>query len=362
LVLVSGWVSTTGSLLVSAKSCDECCSYGNCTRAFKGQEGKCCGLDLTGKSYCCPWNAYCQKDGDLFKCSTKLDTSCDACCRGDGSCDRAFNDQKGECCGRRDGVSYCCNSKSQCIKSMSGWECQFQSDSPLIQGDGSCDSCCSKGGSCLQAFQGKEGVCCGRNEGVPYCCPVESAHCVASGRGFPCKAVTSKKNSRVGLIIGIIVAAVVAVCICTLCYSFYKRETNNDSNNLPTTSPPYGGAAPAYSYPTTSAVPVAYSYPTAVNTGYSGTAVNTGYAGTTVAGAAGAGFLGGMLVEDALSHHRHDYGAEPVYTTADSGYSSGAVFAADTSFGSSRGGGGGVDQGGSSFAADTGDGTFSADS
>lgn len=94
--------------------------------------------------------------------------------------------------------------------------------------------------------------------------------------------------------------------------------------------------------------PIAYGMPQPMPTagmhpayGYGGgyTGYGGGYSGTAVAGSAAAGFVGGMLVSEALDHHHHhgggDYGG---------GYSSGGNY----SDGGDYGGGGD-----SGFAADS---------
>lgn len=56
-------------------ACQECCSPGgDCSRAYKGAAGKCCG-DVNGQSFCCPGSAgapgaKCYDCGSTYRCYT----------------------------------------------------------------------------------------------------------------------------------------------------------------------------------------------------------------------------------------------------------------------------------------------------
>jgi hypothetical protein len=53
LVVVSGIILNNGET-----PCQQCCSPGgDCSKAFKGTPGKCCGA-LNGQAFCCPGLSY----------------------------------------------------------------------------------------------------------------------------------------------------------------------------------------------------------------------------------------------------------------------------------------------------------------
>jgi hypothetical protein len=216
-----------------------------------------------------------------------------------------------------------------------------------------CQKCCAPGGDCSKAFKGTPGKCCGTADGQSFCCPGlgfgggADAKCYDCGKSYRCYSGAPSGNicpgqaqaqaqamaqqgfrrygsrysyeSRVssgGFGTGAVVILMgIAVVIGVLC----ARGTSSSHHNGAAVS--YGGA-PVQGY---AAGPMAPAY---------------GYGGYGGSGAA-TGFLGGMLVGQALGghsdvHHYHDSGG---FDGGGGGFGGGF-----------DGGGGGGDSG---FAADS---------
>ncbi|KAL1510118.1 hypothetical protein AB1Y20_006450 [Prymnesium parvum] len=178
-----------------------------------------------------------------------------------------------------------------------------------------CERCCAPGGDCSRAYKGSAGKCCGTLEGRAYCCPSFSHpaadamchHC--GGASYRCsvggssrgvcahhraaggewtrvehRAPPPRADGRASE--GLLVLAAVALFLALL---FAFRRQHDVEPDL-YASPMAKGAHPMYQM---GAPPYA-----------------AGYSGMAVAGSAAAGFMGGMLVSEALDagrHHHHDY-------------------------------------------------------
>ena len=84
-VLLANISETTLVSLPTANGCDECCaSGGTCDAAYKQTEGICCGL-VSELSYCCPSDAQCFDCGSDFRCGYAFDLHDSVCDAGDGA-------------------------------------------------------------------------------------------------------------------------------------------------------------------------------------------------------------------------------------------------------------------------------------
>jgi len=234
-----------------------------------------------------------------------------------------------------------------------------------------CQKCCQPGGDCSGAYKNTPGKCCGTVNGQAFCCPgvIDGAKCYNCGSAYRCYSGITSRNicgggtpsggashhhhanphhhhysgesegsSTTGLMLMLGIGAVLAFIFCTRRQHDHHVEYPAYNTMMPQGKPvaygaPVSGYAPQGAY----GAPMMHSGMPGYGYGGGG-----GYSGTAVAGSAAAGFLGGMLVNEAMSHHGHhhsdsDYGG---------GYSSGGDY----------GGGGGSDFGGggdSGFAADS---------
>ena len=211
-----------------------------------------------------------------------------------------------------------------------------------------CQRCCAAGGDCSRAFKGTPGKCCGTIDGRAFCCPgvLDGAKCFNCEFGYRCFTGVSARNvcgghnthlrsvhrhdeypnggeSSTGMMLILGVAVVLSAIFCA------RRQ--NDYVD-PYYGVPMGKPQVAYGQP------MACCGPPMPMHGHPCGMCGGGYSGTAVAGSAAAGFLGGMLVSDAMNAHHHHHHASDY---GDVGY-------ADA-------GGGGYDGGG-------GDGGFAADS
>ena len=68
-VLALGEVSTVSPVSTGLTPCQQCCAPGgDCTKAFKGGAGKCCGT-LNGQAFCCP-GGYDNGQAKCYQCAT----------------------------------------------------------------------------------------------------------------------------------------------------------------------------------------------------------------------------------------------------------------------------------------------------
>jgi len=228
-----------------------------------------------------------------------------------------------------------------------------------------CQRCCQPGGDCSAAYKNTPGKCCGTANGQAFCCPgmIDGAKCYNCGSAYRCYTGLTSRNicgssaigpsshhhhssphhhyseqgeqSSMGLVLMIGIGIVLGAIFCARRQHDYHAESPAYNTMMPQGKPmaygaPVGGYAPQGVYA-----------PQMMHGGMPGYGYGGGgYSGTAVAGSAAAGFLGGMLVNEAMSHHgghdHHHYGGSDY----GSGYSSGGDY----------GGGGGGDSG---FAADS---------
>src|SRR5690242_15130533 len=127
VVLLLASVLLGASSLVQA-SCSSCCNNAGCSSAYDGGSGQCCGVFNNTVPFCCPDGARCMTGGDGWYCQELAPSNCDDCCtRGD--CTGAYNGRPGTCCGRLNDVAYCCpESDAQCRAAGAAWECELLSD------------------------------------------------------------------------------------------------------------------------------------------------------------------------------------------------------------------------------------------
>jgi len=246
-----------------------------------------------------------------------------------------------------------------------------------LNGETPCQQCCAPGGDCSKAFKGTPGKCCGTLNGQAFCCPGISYRGAASGdakcyncggEAYRCYTGTSSRNicggspqrhphewtrsapshrleqysrhddsSATGAMLLLGVAIVVGVLFC------FRRqhdhvEMYHASPYAPVGTPvpgkPMYGQQMAYG-----AQPMAYTQPMYGTPMYGG--CGGGYSGMAVAGSAAAGFMGGMMLSEAMDagHHHSDVH----HHHYDGGGGAG-------DFGGGYGGGGGD---GGDFAADS---------
>ena len=223
-----------------------------------------------------------------------------------------------------------------------------------------CESCCAPGGSCALAYKQQPGICCGNLGSSSFCCPMygkcfrckggeyrcfsasspEPACTICDGLGGDPRAKCTRSGalggeSSVSFVFGIIVIAIILFGCCKgiqreSIHGHYAAAVEMPSAYQPPMQPAYGQpmgyAQPPMGQPVQPSV--VYQQPEP-----------HGYSGGTVAAAAGAGFLGGMLAEHVIGNHG-DMGGDGGGNHGDMGGGD-AGFAAD----SGGDGGGGGDEG-----------------
>lgn len=225
---------------------------------------------------------------------------------------------------------------SNFVAAYSTFVCLIAAAAPAAAQLTACQTCCAPGGDCSRAYKGAPGKCCGVSEGQSFCCPgaagAPGAKCYNCGSTYRCYSGLSSRNicgahphhahphrraesaQSTGVMLCLAVGGVLGVLWCA------RRQGDGGSYaDGPMGKPVYG--APV-------GTPGCYGAPM----------VHAGYSGSAVAGSAAAGFVGGMLLSEAM----------------DAGHAHGGY--------SSYGGGdyGGGDFGGGDFGG--GDGGFAADS
>ena len=217
-----------------------------------------------------------------------------------------------------------------------------------------CQTCCSPGGACSSKEKG-ELKCCGDVSGASYCCPFH-AKCYACALSYRCYDSARPGSSicaheggdvrghRVGYderaeFVSTIVGLIFLVLVASSLYSCLKLQRQrvplaHQQGVAMQPVPPMGVVPSGRPMHAASGVPVACAYPAGAQMGGGypqAYPMHSGYSGGSVAMGAGMGFLGGMMVGEALSDAGHHGG-----------------------YGGDYGGGGGGDFGG-------GDGGFAAD-
>ena len=202
-----------------------------------------------------------------------------------------------------------------------------------------CEQCCMPGGTCDQAYKQTQGICCGRLDAASFCCPTGASCFKCKSGRYRCYAGPSNPacticddgddprpqcNTNFGSpnLYDTMMVVFGVVLVCGLCACM-----NRNSMQQPT----------YYAQPVATAVPYSVGNQMHYATPYR---QYGGYSGGTVAGSAGAGFLGGLLVGEAIGdaghhHHRHHHHG--------GGWGGG---------GGGWGGGGGGGGGSSGFSAD----------
>eukprot|EP00301_Raphidiophrys_heterophryoidea_P011392 c17500_g1_i1.p1 GENE.c17500_g1_i1~~c17500_g1_i1.p1 ORF type:complete len:222 (-),score=31.40 c17500_g1_i1:71-736(-) len=175
----------------------------------------------------------------------------------------------------------------------------------------SCDSCCLYGTFCSSAYNGQPGKCCSIVNSVAYCCPTSGSTygdytCVRSSYGYSCSQHKNTASVSGGVIGAIVAGVVVGIFICAFCAICSRRRRQYAVYNQPAYAQPVYAPQPTYT-------PQPAYAPGYVQTTYvqQPTYVQSGYSGSTVAAGTGAGFVGGLLVGEALSnqqHHHHHHG------------------------------------------------------
>lgn len=220
-----------------------------------------------------------------------------------------------------------------------------------------CGECCSPGGSCQAAFKNTPGLCCGVLAQRPFCCPTAAssfgaATCLQEGEEYRCRSsrsqaprfprpgerttnhATSNSSTNWWWLLWLVIIPVVLLSLCIYsCINAARRKSNNASN-LPVVQP--SGVALGTMPPQ-----AAYGYPAGAQPVYAsnpmyGSAQQQGGVSPYLAG--GAGLLGGYMLGSALGERHHGYGDSYYATQAWDGV------------GGDIGGG---DSGGGTFAADS---------
>ena len=229
-----------------------------------------------------------------------------------------------------------------------------------------CESCCAPGGSCDLAYKQQPGICCGNLGSSSFCCPMygkcfrckggeyrcfsasnaEPACTICDGLGGDPRAKCTGSGalageSTVSFVFGVIVIAIILFGCCKgsqreSIHGHYAAAVEIPSAYQPPMQPAYGqpmGYAQAVEYGQPPMGQPVYVQPSVVYQ----QPEHHGYSGGAVAAAAGAGFIGGMLAGHAIGHHG---GGDGGYHGDTGGGDAG--FAAD----SGGDGGGAADDGG----------------
>jgi hypothetical protein len=189
-----------------------------------------------------------------------------------------------------------------------------------------CQQCCAPGGDCSKAFKGQPGKCCGASDGgQAFCCPgaLEGAKCYRCTGSYRCYTGVASATICGGTALRSpphrhedprrnedLTPAWVSnlfwsVAIFSALYFCFRSQAD-------VYHPEYGGmpmGKPVYGVP--QPMPAAGMHPAP---GYGYPAYGGGYSGTAVAGSAAAGFLGGMMISQAMDagnhHHNGGYGGD----------------------------------------------------
>ena len=186
-----------------------------------------------------------------------------------------------------------------------------------------CEDCCAPGGSCALAYKQGPGVCCGQLGSTSFCCPSPAAKCFRCESGaFRCFGASSnepacsicgdagdprtkcKPASPAGQAFA---PLIVFVIVCILCMKWrgsqFQEPVHGHYVAAVEPVPMYTSQAPGYGQQPMYGQPM-YAQPMYGQPMYGQPMQAPGYSGGTVAAAAGAGFLGGVMVDQAM----HGYG------------------------------------------------------
>jgi len=204
-----------------------------------------------------------------------------------------------------------------------------------------CQECCSPGGTCDLAYKQKPGVCCGMSGGKGMCCPQDARcfHCnsgayqcyrgsrpsceiCANFGGAPrgsCiggRGGGAEPSEFINMLIGLAAlgAAAMAVSACirqrrTTPLATMQQHPQHQQVELQTAKPVAPGALPTGT-PVATAYPAAAAYPAGAYPQPHMYPHHAGYSGGNVAMGAGMGFLGGMMVGEMMSGGHHGYGGD----------------------------------------------------
>ena len=271
---------------------------------------------------------------------------------------------------------------------------------PLVGASAGCEECCSPGGSCDHAFKQSPGICCGVEESTSMCCPT-TANCfrcvsgmyrcyaqhaepscaICGAAGDPRPQCSASHGGGGGGSGGMLLGGFALVLLCCFCCSrmrgpdpsdyypaavpapgaynqqaapYYQQAGPYPTGGIPEGLPvapegqPPGYGAPGYYGAPPPAAPPGYGYPGGGYPQQPYEVHQEGYSGGAVAASAGAGFIGGILADRA---------AQAVFGGGGGGGGSGAVPAtatyADAGFAADTGGGDG--EAGEFIEADGGD-------
>ncbi|KAL1526078.1 hypothetical protein AB1Y20_020899 [Prymnesium parvum] len=237
---------------------------------------------------------------------------------------------------------------------------------PALVAATACEQCCAPGGSCAYAYKQTAGICCGRLDATSFCCPA-SAKCFRCSSGLyrcfnsgepSCSICTDgddprpmcKSTPASGSFSPFAIGVLLAGCLlCGMCkrkrsspdrphayHSFEQYEQGIPVAQQPYPQQPYPQAYPQQPYPQAypqQPYPQAYPqqpYPQAYPLPYP-QQCRQGSSGGAIAAGAGAGFLGGLLVGEAVSssHHHHHRGSSGFGFGGNNGGGGDAGFSAD---------------------------------
>ena len=208
---------------------------------------------------------------------------------------------------------------------------------PRVVGSTPCEECCSPGGSCASAYKQGPGICCGTSGSQSFCCPTPMARCFKCKSGLYRCYASSTSEPSCGIcapgddprsrctsstasspwppfIVAIIFIALFACCLCAKAQRRFVPSSFTGPYNAAVELPGAYQTPVAQGYPCGQPMPQSYQQPyqqpfqPSSQPYYQYVDRPSGFSGGTVAGAAGVGFIGGMMVGEALGsnhHHRH---------------------------------------------------------